>query len=173
MNWFDILILVVLGIGVFSGVRRGFVRQFFGLLGLIAAFLIGYYNMDRAGAWFESQAGLSVEYAAIAGFAAIFLIVQLCAIILSHVFDRVVRNIFLIGTVNRLFGAALGLITAGLIGSLVLYFLAAVMNIPSDELRSSSVLYEVVYQFFPQVWDLATQRFPQLTALSEQFPNWF
>ena len=171
MNWFDIVLIAFLSLGVLLGIRRGFVRQLIGLSGLIAAFVVGFLMMDRSGEWFNINAGVPAEYASLVGFAAVFLGVQLIAIILSHIFDRIVRNIFVIGVLNRLLGGGLGLITTALFSSLLLYLLA-IPGAPSTEVRTSSLLYEMVYQFLPQSWDLATQYFPQLSELSEYFPDW-
>ena len=70
MNWIDIVIIVVLGLGVLSGARRGLVKQIIGLVSLVASFLIGYLYMEGTGSWLGAQAGIPAEYATIAGFLA-------------------------------------------------------------------------------------------------------
>ncbi|MCY3488586.1 MAG: CvpA family protein [Bacteroidetes bacterium] len=172
MNWLDILIIVVLGIGSLMGFRRGLILQLFGLVSFIASFLIGFSYMEGVGDWFENQLGVSATYSSLVGFGAVFLGVHVCAMIVSRFLDKVVKKTVVIGGLNRIFGGAVGLITSGLAFSLLLYALATV-NLPPSELRSSSALYEVVYQFFPQTWDLATQKFPELTELIDRFPSVF
>lgn len=168
MNWLDLTIIVVLGFGAFVGARRGFIRQIFGLAGLIGSFLMGYLLMEWVGGWFEAQTGVSAEYSAIAGFAAVFLCVQLGVLILSRLLDKFVRSIVLFGGLNRIFGGTFGVVTGCLVLSLILYILAF-LELPPAELRDSSVLYEVVYQFLPQTWDLVTLQFPEIAELSERF----
>ncbi len=172
MNWFDILIIGVLGVGSLIGFRRGLVRQFFGLVSFIASFLIGFFYMEGVGGWFENQLGVSATYSSLVGFGAVFLGVHLCVMFLSRFLSGVIKSIPLIGGLDRIFGGALGLVTSGLAFSLILYALATV-NLPPNELRSSSALYEVVYQFFPQTWDMATQKFPELTELTDRFTSAF
>ncbi len=172
MNWLDILIIVVLGVGSLTGFRRGLVLQLFGLVSFVASFLIGFFYMEGVGDWFENQLGISATYSSLVGFGTVFLGVHVGAMIIARFLDKVVKKIAVIGGLNRIFGGALGLVTSGLAFSLLLYALATV-NLPPSELRSSSALYEVVYQFFPQTWDLATQKFPEITELTDRFPSVF
>ena len=172
MNWIDIVIIVVLGLGVLSGARRGLVKQIIGLVSLVASFLIGYLYMEGTGSWLGAQAGIPAEYATIAGFLAVFLGAMLGFVILSRFLDRVVSNTPLLGGLNRIVGAGLGLLSSGLLLSLLLY-LCSVIGLPPDEVRTSSMLYESAYQFLPDTWDLATRQFPGLEGLTERFPAWF
>ncbi|MCY4159196.1 MAG: CvpA family protein [Bacteroidetes bacterium] len=172
MNWVDLLVVVVLGVGVFSGLRRGLIRQVLGLTSLIASFVIGYMYMDGAGEWIEGQAGIPEEYSPVAGFLAVFMGMQLCFMIGVRFLDGIVKKIVLVGGLNRILGAALGILSSGLLLSLTFY-LASLFGIPSDDARISSALYEHVYELLPYAWNLATQHFPELTELSERFPSWF
>ncbi|MYJ56008.1 MAG: CvpA family protein [Rhodothermaceae bacterium] len=168
MSWLDIVILLVLGVGLLVGARRGFVRQVFGLVGLLIAIALGYSFMEGVGGWLENRVGLPVEYSPLAGFGLVFLGAQLFFMIITRGVDRFIRNIVFIGTINRILGGAFGVVTACLALSLVLYVLASV-GLPPSEVRGDSALYEVVYQFFPQTWSLATAQFPELAEVSERF----
>ncbi len=42
MNWLDWVVVLVVGLGVIRGLRRGFVRSLLGLVGLIAAVVLGW-----------------------------------------------------------------------------------------------------------------------------------
>ncbi len=170
MNWFDILIIAVIGGGLLYGFRRGLVRQFFGLLSFIASFMLGFLYMENVGGWFETQLGVSPAYSSLTGFGVVFLGVHVCAMIASRFLNRVVQQVAVFGGLNRIFGGALGLVTTSLAFSMILYVLAT-LDLPPNELRNSSALYEVVYQFFPQTWEVATQKFPELTELTERFPS--
>lgn len=168
MNWLDIVIFVVLGIGLLVGARRGLVRQVFGLAGLLIAIALGYSFMEGVGGSLETRIGVPADYSSIAGFGLVFLGAQLFFMIISRGVDRFIKNIIFVGTVNRILGGAFGVVTACLAFSLVLYVLASV-GLPPSEVRGDSALYEVVYQFFPQTWSLATAQFPELAELSERF----
>lgn len=172
MNWLDVVIVVVLGMGALVGVRRGLIRQVFGLASLLIAFALGYSFMEGVGGWLETRIGIPAEFSSLAGFGLVFLGSQVFLVIISRGIDKIVRNIMFIGTINRLFGGAFGVVTACLASSLVLYVLASV-GLPPNEVRVSSALYEVVYQFLPQTWDLATAKFPALAELSERFNTGF
>lgn len=168
MNWFDIFIIAVLSIGILVGFRSGLVRQLFGLISFVASFLIGIFYMEDVGGWFETQFGVSEAYSSLVGFGAVFLVIYLCTMIMSRVFDKIITEIPVIGGLNKIGGAALGLVTTGLLLSLVLLVLNEV-DLPSQGLRDSSAFYENIYEILPRTWELATQRFPELTELTERF----
>ena len=171
MNWIDLLIIVVLGIGVLHGARKGLVRQVLGLTSLVGSLLAGYLYMEGAGLWLASQIGIPMQYAMVAGFMAVFLGVMLGFIIVSRLLDKVISDAPLLGGLNKIIGAGLGLLSAGLMLSLILN-LGSVVGLPSDEIRTSSALYDSAHQFLPQTWDLATSQFPELTGLGERFSAW-
>ena len=39
-NWIDVVILLIVGLNAFNGVRRGMVRSFFGLIGLVLGLFV-------------------------------------------------------------------------------------------------------------------------------------
>jgi len=172
MNWIDIVVIGGLALGSWSGARKGFVRQTVGLTSLVASFLIGYLNMESMGAWIGSQAEIPAEYEVIAGFILVFIAVQLCFMILSRFLNRIVKNTPILGGMNKIIGAGLGLLSAGFLLSLGFY-LGSVFGFPSIEARSSSALYDTVYQFLPYAWNMATQQFPEIAELADRFPTWF
>ena len=172
MNWLDILIVVVLAVGTMAGVRRGLVRQFVGLVGLIVSLVVAYSYMEVPAPWLEGQIGISTDYSGVVGFAAVFLIVQLCIMLLGRFLDRIVSNIVVISGLNQILGGAFGLVTTALFFSIALYFLSMI-GLPPSDLRNSSSLYELVYTFLPQAWEYAAQQFPVLAELPNRLPAWF
>jgi len=172
MNWLDWIIIGILAFGIFRGLRRGLVRQVIGLASLVVAFIIGYLHMDNLGTWFESQASISPEYSSVVAFLVVFFSVLLGLSIVTGFLDNVVKNIPIVGCLNQLIGGALGLISTGILLSLVLY-LFSLFGYPSNEIIESSITYDYIHQLLPQAWELATQQFPEISDLPDRFPDWF
>jgi membrane protein required for colicin V production len=111
MNWLDILILVVLIISAISGLVSGFIKTVFSLVGLIVAIILaGKYYVSLA----DHLGFIHSEAAAhIVAFLIIFLVVILVATILGFIFTKIASAI-LLGWLNRILGAALGVVMGGL-----------------------------------------------------------
>ncbi|MCY4234286.1 MAG: CvpA family protein [Bacteroidetes bacterium] len=172
MNWFDWVIIGFLALGIYRGIRRGLLGQVIGLSSLIVAFASGYMYMDRAGSWFENQAGITPEYSSVIGFLVVFFSVFLGLSIIGGFVDKVVKSIPIIGWLNQLVGGALGFISVGLLLSLLLY-LTSLMGFPTNDIIESSVTYDYVFQLLPQAWELATKQFPEIANFTDRFPSWF
>ena len=172
MNWLDILIAVVLAIGTIAGIRRGLIRQLVGLIGLVVSLLVAYSFMETPTPLLEDRIGISEDYSGIVGFAVVFVIMQLCVIVLGRFLDKIVSNIIVINGVNQILGGGFGLITTALFFSIALYYLSMI-GLPPENIQNSSSLYEFVYTFLPHAWDYASHQFPVLAELPERLPAWF
>lgn len=111
----DLLICVALGIGLYSGYRKGVVRQLGSLVALFAAVLACHLFGDTVAGWAASLMGVSStdmlareEYmgAALIGNIVLFVIVWWGAGILTNLLHDLVKAICL-GGINSLIGAVL------------------------------------------------------------------
>ncbi len=117
MNWLDIVIIVVIAIPAFLGLRTGIIKAAFSLAGLILGVILAgrYYVPLSAQLTFIPHEGA----AKIAAFVIILIGVIVIAIVLSRLLERVV-SMMLLGWVNRLGGAVFGfLLGAILCGALL------------------------------------------------------
>ena len=83
MNWLDWVILITVGLRGWSGYRRGFFRQVFELVGLVAGLAVAlkyYYDLQW---WLAVYVQLPGPLLAILAFLLIFLAVQLAARLLG------------------------------------------------------------------------------------------
>ncbi len=128
--------------------------------------------MDGVGDWFVNQVGMQESYSPLVGFGLVFLGVHVCSRIVSRFLNKAVKKTIVFRGLNGVLGGALGLITWGLLISLSLYALNHI-HLPPTELRNSSALYEVTYQFFPQTWDFVTQQYPEINGLIDRFRSSF
>lgn len=118
MNITDIVIIVVLLIGFFSGIGRGFVRGLMGLVALIVGIMIASGNYQRlADSVLSFMPG---EHGAeILSFLLIFLVVVLLVGLIGRIVSRALKQASL-GWLDRLAGAILGVVIASVVLSVIL-----------------------------------------------------
>mgnify|MGYP002639976439 CR=1 FL=1 len=156
MNWVDIVIvLLVLGLG-FMGWRNGVIKLIFTLIG-------GIIGLVLAGQLWEQVADLlpidNESFAKIAAFVAILA----AALIISMIVSKIVKSmlkVLLLGWVDGLAGAAIGLLLGGIAATAVV---SAAGIVPSDSVQKAvneSTLAEplienmgIVYTFLPGEFD--------------------
>jgi len=132
VNQLDALLLVLLTPFALRGYWRGFCREIFGLLGLVAgAAAAGAWCLDLAGL-LDARHLLPPAAARPVAFALLFIAAVLTANLLGVVADRLVRAL-LLGGVNRLAGAAFGCAKGAAVAAFLLLVLQRV--IPSRDVH--------------------------------------
>jgi membrane protein required for colicin V production len=113
MNWLDILLAVILLISILGGVRKGFSREIIGLAAALIGLLLASQFYRLAGKPLKPyipQESLS----SVAGFLGIFLGVLIVGSIVSSLVRRILKTAGL-STIDRLLGAAYGLVRGSLV----------------------------------------------------------
>jgi len=122
MNWLDIVVIVILAIPTLLGFKRGLIKSVIPLVGVIVGIVLaGRFHgsvADWLSNWIESS-----SQAEIAGFAIIFVVVCLAAMLIARVLSGFMRALFL-GWVDRLGGLAFGLVLGGMIAGALVALLA-------------------------------------------------
>lgn len=156
----DLLLAAVLLVGAFSGWRSGALKQIAGIGSFFVGLLVGLWGMDEVGAMLAASLNLSARAAPLAGFVVLFIGVQLVIAALVRALEAVLDAVK-IGALNRLAGAALGVLRTALVASAVLVPLRFI-GVPSEDARRASILYEPVARTMPWVWSVADERVPPL-----------
>ena len=173
MNWFDLLLLAIGAFYLVSGFVQGALKQLFSLFGffivLALAFLGSPYLSGFATALLRPEHFITYEEALqsfgvslpaekimqLAGAALAFLGLLIILMILLRLLLRVltaVNRVPVIGIVNRFGGALLGLLTAALLG-LVLINIAAILPIAAvDEAVSGSLIAGYLNLYLPPLF---------------------
>ena len=154
MNWLDITLLCLAGIGFGKGLFDGFIKQVVSLIALVAAiFLCG----EAAGwlrgyivalGWCPEQGVSVLSY--VAGFILIMGVLVLAGEIVTKVIDATPLSI-----INHLGGGALGLLLVLLFTSLSLNLLDLVDRsgvFISQETKVESRFYEPIRQIVPTIY---------------------
>jgi membrane protein required for colicin V production len=153
MNWFDIVLIVVLALVTFLGLRRGLISMVIPLVGLIIGVVLAGQHYGTVGGWLPIE---NAEYAGWAGYAIILVTVFIAAVILARILRRFIRLVFL-GWIDRLGGAILGLILGGLLCAAAL---AACVNfgLGLDFIQGSGIA-RLLLDWFPVVLGLLPDEF--------------
>lgn len=156
MNWVDIVIILLVGGLGFMGYRNGVIKLIFTLIG-------GIIGLVLAGQlWEEVAELLPIGNESIAKIAA-FVAILAAAFILSMIAARIVKTmlkVLLLGWVDGLAGAAIGVLLGGIAATAVV---SAAGIVPSDSVQQAvneSSLAEplidkmgIVYAFLPEEFD--------------------
>jgi len=146
MGWLDIIVIVAVSVPVLIGFRTGLVKTVAPVAGTALAVLLAlrFYGTlaDRLSPWLESPTQCKV-----AAFAIIFVLVIVAALVLASLL-RGLLSMVLMGWVDNLGGAVLGLAIGALVPAALLSL--AIRFYPSgaeDAVRDSSVASFLVDRF--------------------------
>lgn len=167
MTTIDILILVIIAGGLGRGFMVGAVRQVTGLIGVILAFALAVQLMRPAGEAIVQSTGLAPSLVPVLGFVSVFAGVQIVFFLLGQLVEHLVDALNL-SPVNRLLGGVVGGFKAALLLS-VAFLLFSHVNLPAEQTRDRSMLYEPVALVLPRTWSFAEEHVPSLKSLSEEF----
>ncbi len=154
MNGFDIALLIVASVLAVTGFVKGLIRILVGFVALIAAFLLASQFHGPVAArlgWMN----LSQPVLLLIAYAVIFVGVMLAGAVVGYLVRRLLRAAML-GWVDRLGGAALGLATATLMAALLVLPLIAYTETGNAMLRRS-----VLAPYVAGVADLAAPLVPE------------
>lgn len=129
MTVFDYIFVGVLALSAAVGMWRGLVSEIISLLAWVVALLAAWRFAGDAAILF---AGVIVEpvWRQVAGFAAIFVLVLLCAAVLRFLLRELLKAVGL-GAVDRLFGAFFGL-ARGLAVALLVVLLGGLVGVARE-----------------------------------------
>lgn len=123
MRWPDWTIIFVILLSTIQAGASGFFREAFGIAGLVFGYLLAAWQYHRAAAWYGSflKSGTVAE---IAGFLTIFLGVVVLAGIAGRIVRWAVKESGL-SFLDRVLGAAVGLLRGSLVVAIVLLVMTA------------------------------------------------
>ncbi len=163
MTAIDIFILAVLGIGLVSGLAKGFIKQACTLIGLVAGLLVARALYVMVGEQLAPHIGTSVSVAQIISFIIIWAIIPALLMLAGAALTRALEIVHL-GAINRLFGGiagmALHLLFLGILIKVVEYIDPEEQMLPAQA-KEASVFYHPVKEtagmFFPAIKEVTEQ----------------
>ncbi len=138
MTWMDWLIGAVFGLFIFFGYRKGFIQQFFDLLGSVFALILAFFLYRRLGTYLGSIFHFSVPLANIIGFVLILVIMGGTVSYIGKRW-RVVHKDEPVVLFDGLAGALLGGVKAAIIMLIVLLLVISMpWNFAHEAIQSST-----------------------------------
>lgn len=154
MNWLDIVIIVVIAISAFGGLKNGLIKAVLSLAGLIVGVVLAgrYYTPLSEQLTFIPQDNI----ARIVAFAIILIGVMIIAGVLANLLKWAVSAVML-GWVNRIGGAIFGLVLGAVFCGALLAMWIKFMGIQSIIVESA--MTNMLLDFFPVVLALLPDEF--------------
>ena len=163
MNWLDIVILVIVALSVFTGLKNGLIKTAFSLAGLIIGiFLAGNYYLDLA----EVLSFIPNEsLAQVLAFIIILSLVSVVASLLAMILKKVAHAVML-GWVDRLGGAGIGFVLGAISVAALLTLWIKFTSSPPDAVTDSA-LASVLLDKFPVVLSMLPDEFDAVRSFFE------
>jgi uncharacterized membrane protein required for colicin V production len=165
MNTTDILIIVGILFFVALGVRDGFFKKLYGIIGFIGGLVAATKFMTPLADIFVESLGISLEGALIFAFFIIFAGTIVITNLLYRWFGKSSGET--IHLWSRLAGGIVGGAQGLLAVSLVLVMLDF-FQIPEAETKNESLFYEDVYPLAPTIFDATTRWMPDSKRFFEE-----
>ncbi len=152
MNWLDLLILIPLIAGLFSGFKNGFIGE----IASLAALVFGIWGAIKFSDWTANLLttwGIESQYMHIISFVITFIIIVVVIQIIAKMLSQLVRSLAL-GWIDRLAGIVVGLVKAALITSVILFVIDIVDERKSfipEEAKEGSMLYQPMANLIPNL----------------------
>ncbi len=159
MNWLDIVILVVIAISAFIGLRIGLIKAVLSLAGLIVGVILaGHYYVPLS----EQLSDIipQANVAEIVAFAIILVGVMVIASVLASLL-KWVASVIMLGWLNRAGGAFLGLVLAAIFCSALL---AIWVKFFGSGLVTEAFLARVLLDKFPLILGLLPSEFDAIRS---------
>ena len=156
MNWLDIVILCILGLLVFNGIRKGFIISLATLIALVLGIWAAIHFSNYISVILEKNLHPSGTWLPILSFTITFLLVIILVMLLAKGLEKLV-SIAGMGFLNHLAGGIFGLLK-GILFASVLFFIITSFD-PKQKLitakaKEKSLFYGYVGKVFPGLMNL-------------------
>lgn len=139
-NNLDIIIGIAIAFGVINGFFKGFISQLIGLFGFFIAIWISLKFYQIVEVFIGAQNAVADGFVSILSLILTFAIAYFAIKFISKLAQKTIQYIGL-GFVNRIAGAALGLVILLLLCSSILFYVDPILEIGFKETKDESILY--------------------------------
>lgn len=149
MNFIDIVIVIPLLWAIYKGFRKGLVIEIASLAALILGIYGGIHFSDAVADFLQSKFNWNSDYMPLISFTITFLGIVILVHLVGKVVEKVV-DLVALGIVNKIFGAAFGLIKVAFILSVIVIIFDsfdAKMHFIDQEKKDNSMLYKPLRSF--------------------------
>ena len=159
MNGFDILFIILLGVGAWRGWSNGLLKEVLGLIGVFVGFYVAYKVYEQVGCQLAPHIGTSPSVASIIAFVLIWMGVPILLGLLGALLTKLLEWAGFAG-INNLGGVLVSLIKYWLILGAFANVLAITHLVP-EETQQQSILFEPLKQSTSIAFDLAKSQWKE------------
>jgi len=139
LNGLDYAGIALFAVGAIYGLQRGALRMVTSVVSLVTAVYFASLYYTKAGAFAQTQLGLSPTLGAVIGYVAVFALIFTAVEIVGSSAIRLMQIVHL-GLLDRLAGGLLGAGIAGVFGGLAVMLMAAILPPDAALLRNSQLV---------------------------------
>lgn len=153
MNTVDIILSLVLLYGLVRGFFRGFLAELASLVGIVAGIYGAIHFSHFLGNFLSEHVDWKIHYINLISFAITFVLIVFLISLAGKMLTKIAAFAAL-GIVNKLLGAAFGLVKSAFIVSVIIMFFKATnerIELIEVETLENSILYEPVEKIAPIV----------------------
>ena len=150
MSWIDIILVGILLVGAFHGYREGFIMEVISLLAIFLGVLAGFKLLGNAMILLQDRFEINESVLPYVAFAVVFLII----VIIVNLFGKLIKASIgksLLGGIDQLLGAVVGLIKGVFMLSVVLWILDSMKLEFLSQVNNRSKLLPVIADVAPQL----------------------
>lgn len=141
MQAIDIVLLILLAVGVIGGWRSGVVKQLLSFAAVFIGLLAAQMYYDELGLYLGTFLTGHVILCKILAFILLCVVVPLLVSLLANLTSALVNKILVVGTLNKILGALVGLFKYGLILGSVIWVFMATGVLKKDVAEQSRLCY--------------------------------
>lgn len=165
MNWLDLIIVLIITIPTFFGFRKGFLRKFLGIAGIILGFILAVRFYNPVSSFLHGIFSGDMLIIHVISFLLIIGIVYGLSVWVARFIAGMNSGTSLVDKIaGILFGFLQGLILAS-----VLLVNLSYVNLPGSDVRNSSILYSRVYKVAPAIFDKVISYSPNLAQIYQEY----
>jgi len=161
MNWFDLLISLLLLIAFINGYRKGLIMQLVGLATLVLAAIFGGRLAERILPEIHRLIDIAPDAARVLSFVLAFALIAIVLSLVGKLIQKFI-DVVLLSFINRLFGAVIALGTMMLFLSILLNLVLMLDKeevVIKREIREESFFFERVEAVVPALFPHLNQTF--------------
>jgi len=166
----DLLVILILIASTILGIKDGFFKKVFGVLGFWTGFVLSTKYMGVVAGWLISWLDLGSDSAHIIGYGVIFTVVVVAVNLGYRWFGQTGKET--LSPKSRIAGGLFGF-TEGLVLASLLFVGMSIFNEPDDATRRESAFYYPLVSVAPDVFDYTLSWMPDQKAFVDEIKEQF
>lgn len=174
MNWYDLVFIIALVFGAWSGVRTGLAGELIRVLGIVLALVVGIRFFVPAGDWLRTQTPLDVEVCHLIAFVGLAVVVYTLSLLVRVLLKKRKQKLTFAAVVDNVGGGVVGVIRMGAAMAFVTVMLCLIRSpFWHEQLGKQSRFGSFIVAHVPSVQEMVDTHFPEKSILFKELkrPN--